>query len=141
MRNPILEEMRQGQGIIDIVNSYLQYALEFGLVGLGLFLLLILVVLRGVWRTRSAARKSNDIEVAILGRTLLAAMGGILVTIATVSSIFSIPALYWLIIGACVAYIRQFGYKHLQANTETARPYGQPRSEDKHAITPAGQSL
>ncbi|NJK42306.1 MAG: O-antigen ligase family protein [Aquincola sp.] len=36
--NPVLEEMRQGQGIIDIVNSYVGVALAYGGIGLLLFM-------------------------------------------------------------------------------------------------------
>ena len=39
-----METMRQGEGIIDIVNSYLQVALETGLVGLGFFLLIFISI-------------------------------------------------------------------------------------------------
>ena len=32
-----MEELRTGEGIIDLVNAYLAFALAYGLVGLGLF--------------------------------------------------------------------------------------------------------
>jgi hypothetical protein len=41
-QNPRFETIRQGQGIIDITNFYLQMALPYGLFGLGLILIVIL---------------------------------------------------------------------------------------------------
>ena len=38
LEKPQFEELRQGEGIIDLVNTYLQLALFYGLVGLGLYL-------------------------------------------------------------------------------------------------------
>jgi len=105
MSNPALEQMRQGQGIIDIVNSYLQVALPFGLVGLTLFLAALLLPIRAVWRVRKGLLQS-DAEAERLGRALIACMTGILVTIATASSIGAISTLYWVMAGLCVSYCR-----------------------------------
>ena len=38
MNDPLLEQMRQGEGIIDMVNTYLQIVLPYGCIGLALFL-------------------------------------------------------------------------------------------------------
>lgn len=103
MRNPLLEQMRQGEGIIDIVNSYLGVAMRNGLVGLALFLGVFLVI---GWGLVQCLRRieDKDSEDHLLGRVLLAALAAVMVTIATVSSILTVPLLYWSLLGMAVAY-------------------------------------
>lgn len=102
---PEMEAMRQGQGIIDVVNSYVDIALSYGIVGLGLFLFIFIglffTVLKRV-RTLPAAEK----DLINIGRSLYAILGGILFTIFTVSSINYIPVFYWILAGFCSGYIR-----------------------------------
>jgi O-antigen ligase len=99
-----MEELRQGQGIIDIVNTYLMIALRSGLVGLSLFVGFFGVILTGVIRRMKHA--PDDSEVRLLGRALLATSCGILVMIFTVSPINSVPVVYWALAGLGMAYIR-----------------------------------
>lgn len=100
---PELESMRQGEGIIDIVNSYIKVALETGVVGLLLFVSFFALTLLGVYRAmRSIPDKSS--EEYLLGRALLATQLAILVIIYTVSSISFIPIMYWSVAGLGVAY-------------------------------------
>jgi len=102
---PEMERMRQGQGIIDIVNTYVGITLEYGLVGLGLFVGFFVLVLHGIYKAMRQSR-SRDEEMYRLGRALLAALVGILVTIFTTSSIMIIPVVYWSVAGLGVAYTR-----------------------------------
>ena len=103
MQTPEMQEMRQGQGIIDIVNSYLQITLRYGLVGLGLFVGFFALTMLGIARAmRLIADK--DSEEYMLGRALLATLVAILVIITTVSSISFIPLMYWSVAGLGVAY-------------------------------------
>ena len=99
-----LEEFRQGQGIIDLVNSYVNIALSSGLVGLSLFASFFGVILLGIHKGMRSLDKSDELH--LLGRVLIAAISGILVTIATVSSINVIPVIYWAVAGLGLAYIR-----------------------------------
>ncbi|MEJ1339128.1 MAG: O-antigen ligase family protein [Candidatus Sedimenticola sp. (ex Thyasira tokunagai)] len=103
MESPELEAMRQGQGIIDIVNSYLRITLESGFIGLGLFTGFFLLVL---WGIASNLRRIPDKECIdhLLGRALLATLVGIMVIIFTVSSITVIPIVYWSVAALGVAY-------------------------------------
>lgn len=120
---PEMRSMIQGQGIIDIVNSYLGIALDYGLTGLGLFISFFVSILWGVYRvlrqyrarqderylfgvTRYSSRRSLDDEHYLLGATLFSVLTAILITIYTVSSISVIPAVYWAVAGMCVAYIQ-----------------------------------
>jgi O-antigen ligase len=100
-----LEELRQGQGIIDIVNTYLGVVLPTGLVGLTLFVSFFLSIAAGLYR---ALRRCEDKEGELysLGQSLLATLLGILVIIFTVSSISYIPIVYWSVAGMGVACIR-----------------------------------
>ncbi len=103
LANPLMEKMRQGEGIIDMVNTYLQFAMPYGLVGLGLFVLCLYRAWRGV-RRHSVEGAFPGTDEASVRRALRAALLAICVTIATVSSISLIPVTYWLFIGMCVGY-------------------------------------
>ena len=132
IENPLLEQMRQGQGIIDIVNTYLQIALPYGLIGLMFFTGAMLVPSHAVWRTRKAVMHENA-EAERLGRVLLATMLGILVTIGTASSIGAIGPVYWIIAGLCVAYTRAMNPPIPSAQQfAMQRTVARPRSNERH---------
>lgn len=96
MYEPIMQSLVQGEGIIDVVNTYLAVAMSFGLLGLLLFVGPYAATLALLWR--GARTDSNPI-----GRSLLAALACLLVTLATVSNIGSLPLLCWVIVGTSVA--------------------------------------
>ena len=102
---PEMEVMRQGQGIIDVVNSYVDIGLNYGLAGLSLFLLIFLGLLFTVLK---AVKSLPAIEQDLIniGRVLFAVLGSMLVMIVTVSSVDYIPVFYWVIGGLCSAYIK-----------------------------------
>lgn len=105
LKSPEMEAMRQGQGIIDIVNHYIGVTLKLGVVGLGLFVGFFALILTGIYRgLRSISDK--DSEVSLLGRALLATLLAILVIIITASSITFIPIVYWSVAGLGVAYVQ-----------------------------------
>lgn len=99
-----MQDMIQGEGIVDIVNSYLQVALAYGVVGLTLFTGVFVCSLWGAVRTWQACQ--DDPMSGAMGRGLIAAMVGVMVMITTVSSINNIPILYWMLSGLCVGYAR-----------------------------------
>lgn len=121
---PEMQAMRQGQGIIDVVNSYLSVALEYGLVGLSLFASIFLNMLWRIFKPLNefrlpkdqhflfgatlfgAGTRSLQDEHYLLGVTLFSVLLAILVTIYTVSSITVIPTIYWAVAGMCAAYVR-----------------------------------
>ncbi len=105
LKNPLMEVMRQGEGIIDMVNSYLQIGLAYGLIGLGLFLACVFAC----WRTappKSDVASPQWAETQRLQTALRAALVAILVTIGTVSSIDFVPLFIWLILGMCAGLSR-----------------------------------
>jgi O-antigen ligase len=103
MKTPEMQEMRQGQGIIDIVNSYIQITLRYGLVGLGLFAGFFALTMLDILRAMRLIKDKGS-EEHLLGRALLATLVSILVIITTVSSISFIPLMCWSVAGLGVAY-------------------------------------
>ena len=107
LSTPELKTMVQGEGIIDLVNSYLAIALYSGIVGLSLFLTFfatVLIGLRQVLKFKFAA--GQNINFSTYARASMATLLAILVTIGTTSSIDYIPYVYWSFAGLCVALIR-----------------------------------
>lgn len=123
---PEMQSMIQGEGIIDIVNTYINLALRIGLVGLGLFVAFFATVLLGIRRAMLSFAEMDD-ERRQLGRVLLATLIGILVIIFTVSSITFIPVVYWSIAGLGVAYIQMVRRLHNSQAIALADPGLQPR--------------
>lgn len=103
LQTPEMQKMIQGQGIIDIVNVYLGAALDFGVIGLALFAGFFATTLWKTWREQ--ARLPMDSEQRVLGRSLLAALVGIVVMISGVASITVIGPVYWLVAGLCIAWV------------------------------------
>jgi hypothetical protein len=97
--------MTQGEGIVDVVNTYLFEVLEHGLVGLSLFIgffsIIIIKMISVVTLTPDKSSEANS-----LGRALLASLIATMVTITTVSSILVLPIIYWVLAGVSLAYIR-----------------------------------
>ena len=103
LETPEMLEMKQGGGIIDIVNTYLRVTLEAGYVGLSLFVGIFVTVICGIRKNMKLVRdKKNPLH--ILGRSLVAILLGIMITIATASSIGVLPVIYWALLGIGVAY-------------------------------------
>jgi hypothetical protein len=103
LQNPALESMRQGQGIIDIVNSYVGVALAFGGIGLVLFVAPSAYALWTSWTTsRRLAAQDPDAEAA--GRALAMSMLGILLVIGAASHYFHIPIVHWMTVSLCAAF-------------------------------------
>jgi O-antigen ligase len=106
LANPLMEQLRQGEGIIDTVNTYIVVALSYGIVGLALFSGTFVSAGLCVWRVHRRFGPKDDPEAEHLARALLAVLAAIMVTIATASPISAIPPVYWSMIGVAVAYAR-----------------------------------
>jgi len=103
MLDPLMEQMRQGQGIIDIVNSYLGVALGTGYVGLSIYVSIYLIAMAKAW---AGIRRAKDIspELEGIGRALLGTTVGIMIIIATASCFLSMPFVIWIVMGLCLRY-------------------------------------
>ncbi len=104
-RNSVFEPLRQGQGIIDITNLYLQIALHYGLLGAIPFFAVmaapIIALFRMIYklsgvsssvqssgrRKRQAGMDDNELRWRRMGAVLIAIQVGWLVVIGTMSSI------------------------------------------------------
>lgn len=105
LKTPEMQSMIQGQGIIDIVNTYLIVALKSGLIGLALFAGFFIAIALEIYKSFRSF-PDRDAESLRLGRALLATLVGVMLTITTVSNISVIPAVYWSLAGLGVAYIQ-----------------------------------
>jgi O-antigen ligase len=101
---PEMQSLIQGQGIIDIVNSYLRIALNSGFVGVSLFILFFLTLLGKLYTTQKRIPR-NSPELHQYSSALIATMSSILLIIATVSSVDIVSQLYWFMAGVMSAYI------------------------------------
>ena len=99
-----MEDLRQGEGIIDIVNAYATIALSYGLVGLGLFCSFFGVVIVRCFKALRHA--SGDPEFSLVGAALVAILVAALAMLFTVNLYMSIGVLTWVLAGMGVAYAR-----------------------------------
>lgn len=98
-----MEDLRQGEGIIDLVNTYAAVALFYGFVGLTLFAGFMLVGLQRAYRT-SRRSIASDPGFARLGAALGACIVGTLLMLATCSFILSLEKMYYVLGGLAAAY-------------------------------------
>lgn len=105
-----MEGLRQGQGIIDIVNTYIQVALESGVIGLSLFILIFMVLIYKISKyLKGLSHKdagADGGEYFYLGIYLMAALLSTMLFIGTTSSLGNISIYYWALIGMSSAYLR-----------------------------------
>lgn len=104
LKTPEMLSLTQGQGIIDIVNSYLRIALDSGLLGVGSFVLFFVSLLFGLYKAQQALNK-NDRELHQYATGLIATLASVLFIIATVSSIDIVGHVYWLLAGLASAFL------------------------------------
>jgi len=119
LSSPLMQELRQGQGIIDIVNTFMVIGLRSGLIGLSLFCGFFLSVGVGIFRGMKMVADMND-ERHLLGRALLATLLGIAVMIFAASSISLIPVVYWTAAGLGVGYARMLARAGASAQSGSA---------------------
>ena len=118
-----LQSMRQGQGIIDIVNTYLQIGLKSGLVGLGLFLAFFCSVILSLRKALQTTKVENPL-LANYCRAYLATTIGVLLTIFTTSSEEQISNIYWVLgaMGIAISRIAAESVRLQPQPTENAKP-------------------
>jgi O-antigen ligase len=111
---PEMEDLRQGEGIIDIVNTYLGVALNYGFVGLTVFLAFILL---GIMKTYSRVRElaRSDPDLALFGASLIACIVGTLVMIQSNSFNLGLQRMFYVLAGLATAYAQLDKLKQHQA--------------------------
>jgi hypothetical protein len=100
-----MQELRQGQGIIDLVNTYAGAALAYGLVGLSLFVgFMLLAMVKGYRFMREVRDRDHDL--ARLGGSLLACIVGTMLMIYSCSLVFGYEKMFYVLAGLTTAYFR-----------------------------------
>jgi O-antigen ligase len=100
-----MEDLRQGEGIIDLVNSYLGVALTYGFIGLFCFLGFILLGMTSIYaRTRELVH--SDPDLALFGTSLIACIVGTLVMIESESFNLGAEKMFYVLAGLATAYAR-----------------------------------
>jgi O-antigen ligase len=130
---PEMQELVQGQGFIDVTNTYLTIALGMGLIGLSLFVGVFVITLFSLRKSmKKIIDKKSDEH--LCGRSLMAAMIAALFTITTVSGIGVIPTLHWSIAGLIFTYARvtKIG-KNANLNTPISEKLPYPTSRLKNS--------
>lgn len=106
LQTPEMSSLRQGQGIIDIVNGYLHIALESGLVGLTCFIGLAASAMYAVWRAIGPARRI-DPELALYAESYLSGYAAMMLVIVTASIVVGqIQEVIFMLAGLCVGIAR-----------------------------------
>jgi O-antigen ligase len=121
LETPEMISMTQGQGIIDIVNSYLGIALPYGITGLTLFVAILVTLLFKTYQSYKRLPNEEG-DLIRLGRCLFSILCAISLIIYTVSSIDYVPYYYWLFFGVMSAYIycaRQVRLAYIQGHEPT----------------------
>lgn len=102
---PEMQEMVQGEGIIDLVNYYLQITLYTGIVGLTL--LLSFFASFTVPLLKHINRFKDQTSLAYLfGKSLFTLLIGTFITIATLSALNMVNTTLFVLAGLTVSYIR-----------------------------------
>lgn len=117
LNNADLEQSRQGEGIIDIVNTYLAKALSSGVVGLFLYVMSYFAVIYSAYRKApSLTADRKDILLTLVAMTL--------VFIGTCSEVSYIPWYAVVVLAMTRAYVDQpvFDRGHIPVAAGPQRP-------------------
>jgi len=100
-----LHDLRQGEGIIDFVNSYAEVAVFYGVVGLFFFLSFMLFgLVRSWWIAR--ALRPIDPDLAAMGIAIVACITGSFLMLYTSSFVMAYEKLYFVLAGLASAFVR-----------------------------------
>jgi hypothetical protein len=100
-----MQDLVQGEGIIDMVNTYVGVALNAGVVGLAMFLSPVILMTIALLRRLGAGHEHLGRPQAAFLRACIALMVGSLVTIFTTSIFERVPLLMLLLVAAPGAMI------------------------------------
>lgn len=101
---PEMQTMIQGEGIVDVVNTYLQVVLEYGWAGLILFIAIFMSLLTSIYSLNKRIDTKNE-GLFRLGRSLFSILSTTALIIYTVSSVDYLPSYYWVLFGLSSSYI------------------------------------
>jgi hypothetical protein len=98
-----LEHLRQGQGIIDLVNVYATIAMLYGGVGLILFIAPFLMAMHGTFAKAKKVQKINP-DLALMGQALFACLMGTAFFMVTGSFGTGLAKMYYILAAFGCAY-------------------------------------
>jgi len=101
----LVENMTQGQGIVDIVNHYLHVVLAYGSVGLGLYLLIWFMILAKVG-IRASTLQMQGFQQYTAGMFLVSILAGIALAIYTVSLTGFFSEYVYILFALSSAYLK-----------------------------------
>ncbi len=137
LERPEFEAIRQGEGIIDLVNAYLQIALYNGLTGLALFVGAHVLALRAGLAEIGLLVRARASGPNLATPTLAAVLGlqiGFLVMIATTSGVSYVWNFGYMLLALTVAQVRII---RQQPKAPSAEP---PRGENSSGEAPASNA-
>ena len=102
---PEMQDMVQGEGIIDLVNYYLNITLYFGLVGLTLLIALFASFTIPLLKHINRFKDQKSLQY-LLGKSLFTLLIGTFITIATLSALNMVNTTLFILAGLTVSYIR-----------------------------------
>jgi O-antigen ligase len=98
-----MEDLRQGEGIIDIVNTYVSILLDNGFVGLALFMgFTLLGLLKAVALSRRVV--SSDEDLSRLGASLIAVIAGTLFMLVDNNMGMGVERVFYVLIAFAAVY-------------------------------------
>ena len=114
-QTPEMEAMRQGEGIIDPVNTYLTLALTRGVICLVMYLILIYAGISGVLRYARAGWERRKTGRVMVGAALAATYLSISVQMIFTSFNGMISVLFWIVSGICMGVSHGMNLKKKRA--------------------------
>jgi O-antigen ligase len=138
MESAAMQELVQGQGIIDIVNAYLRITLDSGLVGLSLYLGAVGLAILAAFRAIGPARKIGS-ELESYCQGYFAALLGLSIILATTANtIAQIKEFTWILCGICVGLARSVALEVKERQViPAAAPIAAPSSDAPEPEAPA----
>lgn len=136
MELPRFQNLRQGEGIIDLVNGYIQIVLYYGLVGLGLYLAAhFMTIGAGLARLKAALPNHHEkFSVPQITALLLAAHIGFLATLFTISAQSHMSIYGVIMLAVSVANVRAAPVRALAPARKPAATRDSREKNDASAV-------
>jgi len=120
-----MDDLRQGQGIVDLVNTYVQVALDKGLIGLALFVGFILIGCVGALRSSRSVMRT-DPDLGQMGTSLVCCIIGTLILIQNCSFIMGYAKMFYVLAGLATGYIGVAARQKQPVASKAGLPSGVP---------------
>ena len=121
-----MQDLKQGEGIIDLVNSYIAIALDTGVIGLTIYLSAYVVAFRRMVRVPGISlRQTNDGGAGWFAATFLAMNIACMLTIFTTSTFSTMPFLLVMLVALPAARLTMKDTSvDVPLDLKPERPYG-----------------